>query len=282
MPETGREVPGRDREFIGTIPEVYHRHLGPMFMEPYARDLAARVAATVDADARVLDLAAGTGIVTRALNEALPPSVQIVAADLNAPMLHIARRHVGDTTRVRFEVVDATSLPFDDGSFEVVVCQFGLMFFPDKLRAARETRRVLRPNGRWIFSVWGPFEEDPIAEIGHRAIAESFGGDEPPEFYSTPFGFHDSDMLRALATDAGFSSVTIEDVRLTAESESAYHAAVGIVQGNPIVMTILERGGDPLAVTQHVADALARALGDHPLRAPMMARVVTCCHPPAP
>jgi len=275
MTDAGHQVRERDREFTGSVPELYHRHLGPMFFEPYARDLAQRVAERCVSTSRVLEIAAGTGIVTRALRAALPPAVDIVATDLNAPMLEIAKQHVGDAAHVRFEIADATSLAFGDASFDVVACQFGLMFFPDKPRAARETFRVLRPDGAWIFSVWGPFENDPVAAIGHRAIAECFAGDDPPEFYTTPFGFHDSDMLRQLAIGAGFADVAIDDVHFIAEAASAYHAAVGIVQGNPIVTTIREQGGDPLAVTEHVANALARKLGDHPLRAPMMARVVS-------
>ncbi len=272
------DVPERDRQFVGPIPELYHRHLGPMFFEPYARDVARRVAAISHAKSRVLEVASGTGIVTRALREALPASVEITATDLNQPMLDIARGHLAGARGIQWEIADATSLPFADASFDAVVCQFGVMFFPDKARAAREALRVLRPGGSWMFSVWGAFEDDPIAAISHRAIAECFDA-EPPEFYSTPFGFHDSEMLRALATDAGFTNVRIEDVQLIAESESAYHASVGIVRGNPIVMTILERGGDPEAVTQHVAKALARELGDHPLRAPMMAKVVSALRP---
>ena len=246
-----------------------------MFFEPYARDLAKRVGERVAPTSRVLEIAAGTGIVTRALRAALPPGVEIVATDLNPPMLEIAKQHLSDAEHVRFEIADATSLAFADASFDVVACQFGLMFFPDKPRAARETFRVLRPSGSWIFSVWGPFDSDPVAAIGHRAITECFQGDDPPEFYTTPFGFHDSDMLRRLAIDAGFADVSIDDVHFIAEAESAYHAAVGIVQGNPIVATIREQGGDPVAVTEHVAKALARELGDHPLRWPMLARVVS-------
>jgi ubiquinone/menaquinone biosynthesis C-methylase UbiE len=279
MPDAGHQVRERDREFTGSVPELYHRHLGPMFFEPYARDLSQRVAALVGSTGHVLEIAAGTGILTRALRATLPPSVEIVATDLNAPMLDIAKQHVGDAEHLRFEIADATSLTSPDASFDVVACQFGLMFFPDKPRAARETLRVLRPGGSWLFSVWGPFENDPVAAIGHRAIAECFAGDEPPEFYTTPFGFHDVDMLRRLVTDGGFTDVTIDDVHLIAEAESAYHAAIGMVQGNPIVTTIREQGGDPVAVTEHVAKALARELGDHPLRAPMMARVVSCRHP---
>jgi SAM-dependent methyltransferase len=275
MANMGQTVRERDREFVGSVPEIYHRYLGPMFFEPYARDLAMRVASIVRDNARVLEIAAGTGILTRALRVTLPADVEVVATDLNPPMLAIARRHVGDAhQRMGWDVADATSLPFADASFDVIVCQFGLMFFPDKPRAAREALRVLRPGGRWLFNVWGPFKEDPVAEIGHRAIAECFDGDDPPEFYSTPFGFHDVDMLRALAVDAGFTNVTIDDVHLIAQCDSAHDAAIGLVQGNPIVTTIRERGGDPRAVTEHVARALAAELGDHPLRAPMMARVV--------
>jgi ubiquinone/menaquinone biosynthesis C-methylase UbiE len=276
MPDAGQQVRERNSDFTGGIPELYHRHLGPVFFEPYARDLARRVAALVGPSGRVLEIAAGTGIVTHAFRETLPTSVEIVATDLSASMLEIAKQHVGNAEQLRFEVADATSLPYADASFDVVACQFGLMFFPDKPRAARETLRVLRLGGSWLFSVWGPFEDDPVAVIGHRAIAECFEGEDPPEFCSTPFGFHDSEMLRRLALDAGFTDVTIDDVHFIAESESAYHAAVGIVQGSPIVTKIREHGVDPVAVTEHVARALARELGDHPLRAPMMARVVEC------
>lgn len=160
-----------------------------MFFEPFAHDLAQRVATLVEATGRVLEIAAGTGIVTRALRATLPASVEIVATDLNAPMLEIAEHHVGNAEHLRFEIADATALAFADASFDVVACQFGLMFFPDKPRAAREAFRVLRAGGAWIFSVWGPFENDPVAAIGHRAIAECFEGDDPPEFCSTPFGF---------------------------------------------------------------------------------------------
>jgi ubiquinone/menaquinone biosynthesis C-methylase UbiE len=274
MTDVKREIPERDRKFIGTIPELYHRHLGPMFMEPYARDLAQRVAAITNANSRVLEIAAGTGIVTRALRAALPPSVEIVATDLNQPMLDIARSHLADAPNIRWQIADATSLQFPDASFDAVVCQFGVMFFPDKERAMREVSRVLRPGGSLIFSTWGPYDEDPIQGVADRAISDYFDG-SPPDFYSTPFGFHDSRMLRELAESGGFAHVTVEDVHKTAEAESAYFAAVGLVEGNPIVISILERGGDPKAVTQHVADALSREIGDKPIRAPMVARVVT-------
>lgn len=270
-------VPERDRQFAGAIPELYHRHLGPLFFEPYAREMAPRVASVVERGGTVLEIAAGTGIVTRALRAALPTSVEIVATDLNRPMLDIARRHVGDASGVRWEIADATALPFAEASFDAVVCQFGVMFFPDKPRAAAEAFRVLKPGGSWLFSVWLPGEDDRIQVVTDRAIAECFGGD-PPEF-RTPFSFHDSQMLRALAAEVGFVGVTIDDVGVTAESESAYHAAVGIVRGSPIGTTILERGVDPDVVTRHVAEALARELGDHPMRGGVMARIVFARRP---
>src|SRR5690349_2607472 len=123
-----------DTVFAGSIPELYETQLVPLIFEPYAADLARRVAALHPS--RVLETAAGTGVVTRAMARLLPAHAELIATDLNQPMLDRAAA-VGTERAVRWLQADAMRLPFDDASFDVVVCQFGVMFFPDKAHAFR-------------------------------------------------------------------------------------------------------------------------------------------------
>ena len=161
-----------DRQFAGSIPETYDRYLGPLLFEPYARDLAARLAAL--APARVLETAAGTGVATRALARALPAGAAIVATDLNRPMLDLAAARM-ETAEVTWQQADALALPFGDGAFDAVACQFGAMFFPDKAAAYREARRVLRRGGRLVLSVWDRIESNELAHV----VDEARGGAVP-------------------------------------------------------------------------------------------------------
>src|SRR5688500_16765869 len=144
--------------FAGSIPEGYDRYLRPLLFEPYALDLAGRVPITPGM--KVLELACGTGIVTRALLGVLPGDATIVATDVSGHMLGVAQQKISPDPRLAWQPADATTLPFDTGSFHAVICQFGLMFFPDKLRALREARRVLRPAGTLIFNVWDSLERN--------------------------------------------------------------------------------------------------------------------------
>jgi SAM-dependent methyltransferase len=245
--------------FVGSIPEHYDKYLGPRIFDRYAQDLAARVVAS--APDTVLELAAGTGIVSRCLRDALPVDSSLVASDLNPPMLEVARRKFEAGEDVRFEALDATSLPYGDATFDAVACQFGVMFFPDKQRSYEEVLRVLKPCGQYVFNVWGSWEDNAFAQVAHEAVA-AFFPDDPPGFYRVPFGYHDPVMIEQALLKAGFSSVAIKPVSFCSAIKSAQEFASGLVYGNPLFDEILARGGDPKEIRLAVASAIEERLGD--------------------
>ncbi|HEU5312141.1 MAG TPA: class I SAM-dependent methyltransferase, partial [Candidatus Eisenbacteria bacterium] len=208
--------------FDGSIPQYYDTHLGPMFLEPYALDLSGRV--DVPKDGAVPEVACGTGRVTRLLLDRLPAGVRFTATDLNEAMLDYARGHLPESPGLTYRQADAAELPFPDASFDAVVCQFGYMFVPDKETAMREARRVLRPGGALYFNVWDRIEENDIARTSHETIA-SFFPENPPQFYSVPFGFHDTERIRAMLVAAGFPDVRIDSVSHESRSPSARRVA---------------------------------------------------------
>ncbi|HET7459785.1 MAG TPA: methyltransferase domain-containing protein [Longimicrobium sp.] len=271
-----------DARFVDTVPELYDRHLGPFLFTPLAVDLTERVIRPDEGPPRVLELAAGTGRLTEQLLAHLPAGSSVVATDLNAPMLEVAQRRLaaaGGAVAVEWRTpVDALDLPFGDGGFDAVVCQLGIMFFPDKAKAAREALRVLRPGGQWLMNVMAPLDENPLGRIVTQVVAEHFP-DDPPTFFRLPFSFGDPLAMMALAHDAGFEDVDVSVVDRTVESPSAEDAAFGFVAGNPGAHAIRERGGDTGAVVGGVARALAAEYGDRPLRIPIRARVLSACKP---
>ena len=243
-----------DRLFAGSIPQLYDRHLGPWLFAPYAADLARRLAA--QAPARLLEIACGTGVVTRALAAALPATA-IVATDLNQPMLdHAASQSAAPN--VTWRQADAQSLPFGDGEFDAVVSQFGVMFFPDKPRAFAEARRVLRAGGRYVFSVWDRIEDNELSHLASDLVAARFP-DDPPRFLErTPFGhFERSFYTRALA-EAGFGHVDVETVALRGRV-TAHDVAVGVCQGCPLSGEIEARAPGTLAATTAAVEAAITA-----------------------
>jgi ubiquinone/menaquinone biosynthesis C-methylase UbiE len=245
-------------QFVGSIPALYDRHLGPALFKPDAEDLSQRVAAA-QPDGSVLELACGTGILTRRLRSRLPPAAPLVATDLNQAMVDYAREKQRAATlpgaAIEWKQADAVSLPFPAATFAAVVCQFGLMFVPDKAAAVREARRVLTLGGLLALSVWGDFAHNPIGRIAHETIAGFFPAD-PPDFYRTPFGFHDGEVLRQLLTGNGFVQVAIECVSLETSSPSTISLATGLVKGNPVSLTIQSRG----AALDPIVEAVAAAL----------------------
>jgi ubiquinone/menaquinone biosynthesis C-methylase UbiE len=258
--------------FVGTNTEVYHRHLGPMFFAPYARDLASRVAQY--APASVLEIACGTGIVT-AMLAAQVPGATIVATDLNQPMIDFARGVVPPQPRLSWQQADACALPFPDGRFDAVVMQFGLMFVPDKLLALKEAKRVLRAGGRLHFNVWDRVDANPSAGATRDTMSRLVPGDWSG-FYDIPFGCNDRDMLRHLVGEAGFHEVALETVTLEARAPSARDAAIGLVTGTPALAQLRELGvTDPEPIIDAVAAAIAQEGGTAPFQVSMQAIVIS-------
>lgn len=263
-----------DTQFAGSIPEAYARFLVPLIFEPYARDLARRLAEA--APRRVLETAAGTGALTRALAAALPAEARIVATDLNQPMLdHAAARSSGEG-RIRWRQADALALPFADREFDAVACQFGVMFFPDKVQGYKEARRVLRPGGRFVFNVWDRIEENQFADVVTRALATVFPQDPPRFMARTPHGHHDPDTLRADLAAAGFARVVVEVVSDTSRAPSARDAAIAYCQGTPLRTEIEARDAGLLQeATRIVTEELTRRFGDGPIEGRIQALVIT-------
>jgi len=261
----------RASEFVGSIPTYYDGGLGPVFFADFADDIARRVAAT--APLRVLETAAGTGIVTRRLRDLLPPEAQLTATDLNPPMLDVARGKFRPEEQVRFEPADATVLPFADHSFDAVVCQFGVMFFPDRDGAYREVRRVLASGGGYVFSVWDSHRHNPIGRLITDLLADFFPAD-PPQFYQVPFGYHRIDPIKEALDEAGFGEITIAVVKRNPKVADLPGYARALVYGNPLIDQIRARGGvDPERVVDALTETLPRESGSDPLHIPLQAIV---------
>jgi ubiquinone/menaquinone biosynthesis C-methylase UbiE len=263
----------QDRVFAGSIPAIYDRYLGPLIFAGYAADLAQRVAAATPC--RVLETAAGTGMVTRAMARALPAAVEIIATDLNQPMLDYAAAQPG-VERVAWRQADAQALPFPDGSFDVVVCQFGVMFFPDRAAGYREARRVLRPGGRFLFNVWDRIEENEPADVVTAALGVIFP-DDPPRFLArTPHGYHDAAAIIEALRQAGFSRIETETVAKRSRAASPRDPAVGFCQGTPLRGEIEARGPGRLEeATDAAAAAVAARFGTGPIDGKIQAHIFT-------
>jgi len=260
-------VADRDAAFVGSIPQTYDRYLGPLFFHEPADEMARRLEARPGM--RVLETACGTGIVTERLLDRVAGQGTIVATDLNEPMLAYAAAKLAVRPGLEWRPADATQLPFDDRSFDAVVCQFGLMFFPDKLTGIREAFRVLRPGGRLLFSVWDRLESNLVGRITHETVTEFFPTD-PPQFYTIPYSLHDATLVRGWLEAAGFADIRSERVEKAGTSPSAADAAIGLLEGNPIYLAIVERRASALPdIEAALARNLAAALGDRPLRCPL-------------
>ena len=262
-----------DTVFSGSIPELYESHLVPLIFEPYATDLAARVAALQPS--RVLETAAGTGVVTRALVRALPAHVDLVATDLNQPMLDRAAA-VGTDRAVRWQQADALHLPFDDAAFDVVVCQFGVMFFPDRAHGFAEARRVLRPGGTFLFNVWDRIEENELADTVTAALARLYPADPPRFMARTPHGLFDRQTIAADISRAGFTATPrFTTVAARSRAPSAAAPAIAYCQGTPLRNEIEARAPPTLSeATASCTAAITERFGSGPVDAKIQAYVV--------
>jgi SAM-dependent methyltransferase len=257
--------------FTGSIPEDYDRGLGPVLFVDYAEDLARRVAAL--RPARVLETAAGTGIVTRRLRDLLPAEARLTATDLNPPMLAVARGKFGAAEQIAFQPADATALPFPDAAFDAVVCQFGVMFFPDKDAGFREARRVLAPGGRYLFNVWDALRHNPYGRIADEVAAMLFPAD-PPAFFSVPHGTHRIDPIREALQEAGFGRIRVDVVPREKAIPDVAAFARAVVFGTPFLALIRERGGEPGQVMEAVLRGFRQEFGPDPGRMTLQAIVV--------
>lgn len=262
-----------DTSFTGSIPAAYEQYLVPFQFEPYAKRIAAAVASL--APARVLETAAGTGVVTRELARVLPSSASLTATDINPAMIEVARSSPV-AENVRWQSCDATRLPFDDNEFDVVVTQFGVMFFPDKHAAFHETRRVLRQGGAFVFLVWDSLEHNATTRIAGEAINALFPNRPISFLRRVPFGYHDIETITRHLLSTGFEGVATERVALTGHAPSALHIARGLCQGTPLRGELTHRDpGSVEAVTGAVADALEKEFGDGAVTDTLQAILVT-------
>lgn len=267
-------APDTDKVFTGSVPKLYESYLVPLIFAPYAIDLANRLASRPVN--RVLEIAAGTGVLTRALASVLPENVSIVATDLNQPMLEQARA-VGTMRPVEWRQADAMQLPFDDAMFDAVVCQFGVMFFPDKPTAFSEVRRVLCRGGVFIFNVWDRIEESEFADIVTRAL-ETLFPDDPPRFLArTPHAYYDHQTIMRDLANAGFSA-SPEIVTLAARSraETFRAPAIAYCHGTPLRNEIEDRNASQLdEATDVAAEAIAQRFGRGAVDGKIQAHIVS-------
>ena len=258
--------------FTGSVPGNYERLMVPLVFQPYADELARRAAALHPK--RILETASGTGAVTRAVHGAVPDA-EIIATDLNQPMLDVAQEEL-KSDKVRFLAADAQQLPFEDGSFDLVACQFGAMFVPDKVRGHGEARRVLRDGGHYLLAIWDDISRNALSDVTQRVLIDLFP-DNPPMFLCDgPFGYSDPARIELDLRDAGFQTVEIETVQLSSHSASAYDAASALCYGTPMSVELEDREPGSLdRAFEEVERSLRRFEGADGLVGPMSAHIVT-------
>ena len=264
-----------DKVFTGSIPNLYETYLVPLIFEPYAADLVNRLASRRSLT-RVLEIAAGTGVVTRNLASVLPQSVSIVATDLNQPMLDLASA-IGTKRPVEWRQADAMQLPFRDATFDAVVCQFGVMFFPEKAIAFSEARRVLKSGGVFIFNVWDRIEENEFADSVTTALESLFPGDPPRFMARTPHGYCDRPTIERDLANGGFTaSPQINTVAARSRAKSSRIPAVAYCQGTPLRNEIEVRDASRLGeATDVAAEAIAQRFGRGAVDGKIQAHIVT-------
>jgi ubiquinone/menaquinone biosynthesis C-methylase UbiE len=258
--------------FDGSIPERYDPYLGPMLFDPYAEDIVSRLSKESTND-QVLELACGTGRVSKVLRNSLPGYAKLFCTDLNPDMLHFAKTHHPQED-IHWQVADAQDIPFPENNFDTVVCQFGFMFMPDKAKAFSEAFRVLKKGGRFYFNTWDKLANNDAFYLANEVVS-SFFPNNPPVFYQIPFSLFKEEEIYALTHNAGFSETKIELIKKELCSPSAKDASMGIVEGNPIYTFINAHNSSLLEpIRSSVEKELENKFGNHPLKAPMQAWVI--------
>lgn len=263
-----------DKDFVGSIPEIYDDYLVPLIFESYANDIASRVAAINPG--RILETAAGSGVVARELIKVLGDDAQYTVTDLNQPMLDHAAAQQAEDSRLSWRQADALDLPFDDKTFDSVVCQFGVMFYPDRIKGFKEARRVLKSGGVLIFNVWDRIEENEFADVVTTAAATVFPDDPPMFMARTPHGYYDEALIRAELAEAGFGAVEYEALDAISSAPSPRHPAIAYCQGTPLRNEIEQRDASRLhEVTDVASVAIAERFGDGPVTARIRGFVIS-------
>lgn len=259
--------------YSGSVPALYDRYRGPVFFEPFATDIARRLADLCSGN--LLETAAGTGIVTRVLARMLPETVSIIASDISQAMLDFAAEQTG-LERITWRRADALTLPFDDATFDAVLCQFGVMFFPDKVAGYCETRRVLKPGCRFVFNVWDRIENNEFCLLVCDAMARLFPDNPPDLLARTPYGYFNTDLIRHELTKAEFENIVIETVDRQSAAPSARDLAIGFCQGSPLRSEIEERDPSRLReATDAATEALLSRFGEGAIVGKMCAHLIT-------
>lgn len=266
-------MPESDKVFSGSIPHFYDTLMVPLIFEAYAAYVAELVAAS--SPSSVLETAAGSGVVTRALASKLRADARYVVTDLNQPMLDYAASRQGPDSRIKWRRADALDLPFANASFDVVCCQFGAMFFPNRVAGYVEARRVLRQGGRFVLSVWDRIEENAFANDVTRAVAMLFPHDPPRFLARTPHGYHNVELIREELSRAGFADIEIETREEVSRARSARAAATAYCQGTPLRNEIEARDASLLQLATHRAtEAIASGHGQGPVTGKIQAHVI--------
>ena len=262
-----------DKLFAGSIPENYDRYMVPLIFEAFAADIAQRAASS--SPNSVLEIAAGTGVVTRALAPKLSRGATYVVTDLNQPMLEYAASRQPPDSRITWRQADALALPFENAVFDLVCCQFGAMFFPDRTSAYREVKRVLKTGGHFLFNVWDRIEENVFADDVTNALAEIFPNDPPRFLARTPHGYHDKALIRSELDNAGFSGVVIETRAEQSRASSPRIPAVAYCQGTVLRNEIEAREPEKLeSATDYAASVIAEKHGSGEVVAEIQAHVI--------
>jgi len=261
---------GPEALFAGSIARNYHKYLVPLIFDDYARDLVGRT--RIPADGAVLEIACGTGALTRHLHEKMNNGSRLVATDVSPDMVDAARSNLGEPAPVEFRPADGTALPFDDGSFDAVVCQFGVMFYPDRILGYREAARVLKPGGSFSFNTWDSHAHNALCGFVHRKVVEMFP-DDPPAFLEIPFAYNDLSVIKAELQEAGFADVHFSVLRRESRAPSAREVALGFVAGSPLAAQLAEMGVEKETL-EAVEAALIDEYGDGPVAGPMQSIAV--------